>query len=246
MNAPVPRAQPAAPRAQPAAPRVEPAAQRVEPAAPSWFRVLWRGMLFLELAAFFAAAATIVRALIGGFGGEPLPLAVAAVATLVAGAVVLPLAAMVDVPDALFCHWLPARRMARGRCPACGYDTGHAPATECPECHAQLVAPAPYAATVRTLRRALLIAAPAWLAGGALGLALALRDEHAFTVEASARVARDATTEVVRRPRAGLASFAHLQWTRAEGFAGPPPFADSKERGWTPKAASPSDAAPSK
>ncbi len=204
------------------------------PAPPAWFRALWRGGLFLALAAFFALSALLARALLGGFGWAPGPLVAAAAASLAAGAVVLPLAAMVDLPLAIFAHWLPARRAAHGRCPACGYDTAHAPGDACPECHARLAPPAPYIATWATLRRGAALALPAWIAGCAVGLAVALQDEHAFTVEVRARLARDGALPSHARPRAGVAGFAQLRWSRAEGFAGVQPLVTPRERGWRP------------
>lgn len=206
------------------------------PAPPPWFRVLWRGALFLWLAVFFAFAGVLARALIGGFGGVPGPLLAAAFAALLAGVILLPLAVVVDIPDALYAHWLPARRASHGRCPACGYDTAHAPARKCPECHARLVAPKPYSASWGTLRRAGALALPAWMAGCAIGFAYVLQDERAFTVETETRCARDASVEVHSRPRAGVAKFAALRWTRAEGYSGVTPLANTRERGWRPRA----------
>lgn len=213
----------------------DPAFALALPKPPAWLRILWRGLLFLALAAYFATAAMIMRGLVGGFGAGMASIAIAALATLVAGAFVLPLAILADLPDAFYCHWLPARRVARGSCPACGYDAKHSPATDCPECHARLVPPPTYAVSWRTLARALALAAPAWLAGCTVGLAIALADEHAFTVEVDKRIARDASIELFTRKRYGVANFAHLQWKRAEGFAGLPPFEESRDREWKPK-----------
>lgn len=222
------------------------------PAPPGWVRVVWGGMLWLALTAFFAAAAVVVRGLAGGFDLAPLPLVVAVAGTLVSGVVVLPLAALVDGPEAIWGHWLPARRALRGACPACGYAARHTSAPTCPECHASLEPPAAYAAGWRTLRRAAWLAAPAFVLGCALGLSWCVSDERAFAREvqraravgvaaagsASAPGAPASAPAPARleRPRAGLASFARLQWTTEEGLSGPPPFVDAKEVGWKPRA----------
>jgi len=220
------------------------------PAPPAWVRVVWNGLLWLTLTAFFAAAAVVVRGLAGGFGLAPVPLLVAVAGTLISGVVMLPLAALVDAPEAIWGHWLPARRAARGACPSCGYAAGHTGARECPECHASLEPPAAYAAGWRTLRRGAWIAAPAFMLGCAIGLAWCVHDERAFAHEvqqvlvggsnATAATPPGATAATpaparLERPRAGLASFARLQWTTEEGLSGPPPFADTKEVGWKPR-----------
>jgi hypothetical protein len=205
------------------------------PAPPGWVRVVWGGFLWLTLTAFFAAAAVVVRGLAGGFDLAPVPLLVAVAGTLISGVVMLPLAALVDAPEAIWGHWLPARRAARGACPTCGYAAGHTGARACPECHASLQPPAAYAAGWPTLRRAAWLAAPAFALGCALGLAWCVSDERAFAVEVQRALTGGTAPARHERPRAGLASFARLQWTTEEGLAGPPPFVDAKEVGWKPR-----------
>ncbi len=206
----------------------------LQPAPPDWLRVLWRGSAVIALVAFFAVSAMVMRALVGGFGPAVWPLALACLGALLSGLLLVPAASLVELPEAMYSHWLPERRVVKGGCPECGYSALHTPVARCPECGAKLCATTPYAITLRTLRRGLKLALPAWIAGCALGLVLVLRDEHSFTVEITAKRNRAPDAVIFTRQRAGAAKFATLQWTAADGFEGPPPFRSAKEANWKP------------
>lgn len=201
-----------------------------EPGAPQPVRVLWRGLVFLGLCAFFTVSAMVSRGLAGGFGFDAWPITLAAGGALLSGLLLAPVAGLVELPEAIFDHWLPERRARRGGCPNCGYSALHSPVHECPECGAVLEVPAPYTAGWRTLRRGVAIALPAWLLGCAIGLTLVLLDEHAFTVEFNNARAQQPDIASYTRPRTWPASFALLKWTPADGLIGPPPFSSPKER----------------
>lgn len=207
------------------------------PVAPRWMRAFWRGFIFLGLAAFFTVSAMAMRGLVGGFGLlEFWPMVVAAIATLITGLLVAPIASLVDLPEAIYSHWLPERRVGRGGCAKCGYSALHAPATECPECGALLEnKPTPYRTSWKTLRKVIALTLPAWVVGSALGFTIMVLDEYSFAVESTNHRRQNPDSVQFMRPRAGVAGFAYLQWTPEEGCTGPKPYDSPKERNWKPK-----------
>ncbi|MFO0963675.1 MAG: hypothetical protein U0625_12340 [Phycisphaerales bacterium] len=192
-------------------------------------RALFRACVVITLVGFFAAATIVVRGLVGGFGREPATLVGVALVALLGGIVLLPTAMIVDLPDALAHHWLPERRYRRGRCPGCGYSLARA-LPRCPECGATNAPPVAYASDWGTLRRALRLAAPAWMLGTIVGLVLIDQDETRFREEVAALRARDSSATAYARRRAQPARFATMEWSAARGFAGPPPFESPKYR----------------
>jgi hypothetical protein len=163
---------------------------------------------------------------VGGFGGAPVPWGVVLLAAAVAMLAVLPMGAAVDVPEAMFEHWLPERRFRAGRCPCCGYDAARA---RCPECGAPFGRPAAYASDWRTLRRTAWAAVPAWIVGFAAGLALVTLDERRFEREVASMRSLSPELREHSRPRAAPAGFARFAWDVGRGFSGPPPFESPKE-----------------
>ena len=170
-------------------------------------------------------AATVSRGLIGGFGLSAVDVASVTSATLVSGLALTPMAAVIELPRAMWGHWLPERRHRAGRCPSCGYAS---PRPRCPECGTVFGRPPSYAADWSTLRRVMWTAGPASLAGAALGLVLSSADERAFVREVDAARKADQELRAVSRPRAWPAGFAELRWDAGLGFSGPPPFDSPK------------------
>ena len=195
------------------------------PTAPALAAVAWRAAIVVALVAYAAAATVVCRGLVGGFGGAPLPWLVVAAAGAVAMLAVLPMGAAVDVPEAMFEHWLPERRFRAGRCPCCGYDASRA---RCPECGAPFERPAAYASDWRTLRRTAWAAVPAWIVGFAAGVALVTLDERRFEREIAAYRSLHPELREHSRARAAPAGFARLAWDIGRGFSGPPPFESPK------------------
>jgi len=203
------------------------------PAAVLWG---WRASLFVAALAYGTLAAMVVRGLVGGFGVRTADMVLVTVGTMAGMLAVLPMAALADLPEALWGHWIPERRWRRGRCPACAQvrsdpappTPGTATNPPCPECGAPFERPAAWAADWRALRHAAWVLVPAGVLGTAAGLTICARDEAAFRrfVEA-ARVQDDSLLER-SRPRAWPASFAQLNWTAGRGFSGPPPFESPK------------------
>lgn len=195
------------------------------PTAPALAVVAWRTAILVALVAYAAAATVVCRGLVGGFGGAPVPWAVVAAAAAVAMLAVLPMGAAIDVPEAMFEHWLPERRFRAGRCPCCGYDASRA---RCPECGAAFERPVPYASDWRTLRRTAWAAVPAWIVGLGAGIALVTLDERRFEREIASYRALHPELREHSRPRASPAGFARLGWDVGRGFSGPPPFESPK------------------
>ena len=196
------------------------------PTAPALAVLAWRATIVLALVACAAAATVVCRGLVGGFGGAPVPWGVVLLAAAVAMLAVLPMGAAVDVPEAMFEHWLPERRFRAGRCPCCGYDAARA---RCPECGAPFGRPAAYASDWRTLRRTAWAAVPAWIVGFAAGLALVTLDERRFEREVASMRSLSPELREHSRPRAAPAGFARFAWDVGRGFSGPPPFESPKE-----------------
>lgn len=195
------------------------------PEAPGWFTAAWRVLLVAGTVAYCALATAVIRGLVGGWEVGPGAAIVMAAASLVALLALLPMGAVIDLPEALFEHWVPERRFRAGRCPACGYDSARG---ACPECGAPFVPPPAYASDWGTLRRSAWILLPAWAVGLAAGIAWVRADEKAFADQvAAARRADPEAMNHVRR-RAWPASFAELTWNAGRGFAGPPPFDSPK------------------
>ena len=171
-------------------------------------------------------AAIASRGLVGGFGLDAAGAVTVVAATLAAGLALLPMAAVIELPRAMWGHWVPERRHRAGRCPACGYGGAGG---RCPECGAAFERPPSYAADWATLRRVAWTVAPASLAAAALGLVIAVTDERAFAREVEVQRSRDPELRAWSRPRAWPAGFAELRWDAGRGFSGPPPFEAPKE-----------------
>lgn len=197
------------------------------PRTPPGIAFAWWAVLLTLVTAYGAIAAEVARGLVGGFGLRAVDLVVVGASTAIAMLAILPMGACLDLPQALAEHWVPQRRWARGRCPACGHDCRRA---ACPECGAPFVRPESYAMDLATLRRAVRVLVPAWAVGLAIGLWAVSADEAAFRREVDAR--RRADPELIdhSRPRAWPASFSELAWNAGRGFRGPPPFESPKTR----------------
>ena len=200
----------------------------MRPAAPAAVTWGWRTATLLACTAYGTLAAIIVRGLVGGFGFGAVDLAIVAAATLVAMLAIVPMAAVIDLPEALWEHWLPERRWRAGRCPACGHDGRQ---ERCPECGAPFERPPSWAADWSSLRRAAWVVVPAWALGTMAGAMLATLDELAFRKQVEALRARDPELRDHARPRAWPASFAELRWNAGKGHSGPPPFESPKIAG---------------
>lgn len=205
--------------------RAEPA--RGTPSPPGWFVAGWRLLLVAGTAAYCALAAEVIRGLVGGWGLGVRDLVVIGVSSLIALLALLPMGTVIDLPEALWEHWVPERRFRAGRCPACGYESAGG---GCPECGAPFRRPAAYASDWRTVRRSAWILLPSWAVGLAAGLAAVRADEGAFERQVAAIRRADADSLDHARRRAWPASFAELTWNAGRGFAGPPPFESPKIR----------------
>lgn len=197
------------------------------PEPPAWFTVAWRVVLVTGTVAYCALATAVIRGLVGGWGIGVGGLAVMAGASLVALLALLPMGAVIDLPEALFGHWVPERRFRAGRCPACGYESARG---ACPECGAPFARPVAYASDWGTLRRSAWILLPAWAIGLSAGIAWVRADEGTFGDEVAAARRADPGALDHGRRRAWPASFAELTWNAGRGFAGPPPFESPKTR----------------
>jgi hypothetical protein len=171
-------------------------------------------------------AAVASRGLVGGFGLGAAGAVTVVAATLATGLALLPMAAIIELPRAMWGHWVPERRHRAGRCPACGYGGSGG---RCPECGAAFERPPSYAADWATLRRVAWTVVPASLAAAALGLVISVTDERAFEREVDAERRRDPSLRTWSRPRAWPAGFAELRWDAGRGCSGPPPFDAPKE-----------------
>lgn len=198
------------------------------PAAPPATAWAWRTLLAAASLAYATMAAMVVRGLVGGFGVGLAGTVLAVAGTMGAMIAVLPMAALVDLPEAIWLHWLPERRWRTSRCPACAHDCR---AGRCAECGAPFERPAAWAADWSSLRRALWVLVPTGLLGAAAGLAACAADERAFGHEVTALRARDPELVDHARPRRWPASFAELRWNAGRGFTGPPPFDSPKVPG---------------
>lgn len=188
-------------------------------------RIAWSALTAASVLAASTLAAVASRGLIGGFGLGALDVASVTAATLVAGLALAPMGAVIELPRALWGHWLPERRHRAGRCPSCGYP---GPGGRCPECGEAPTRPASYAADWATLRRAAWTVLPASIAAAALGTVLWSADEDAFVREVGALRASDPALRAWSRPRAWPAGFAELRWEAGRGYSGPPPFESPK------------------
>lgn len=200
----------------------------MRPDAPAAFTWSWRIAILAASVAYATVAAMTVRGLVGGFGIGAAGAAVTCAGTMAAMLAVLPMAAIIDVPEALWGHWLPHRRWRSGRCPACAHEGR---GERCPECGAPFERPAAWAADWSSLRRAAWVLVPAGAIGTAAGLAASAADERAFVREVEAVRAREPEMMEHSRARAWPASFSELRWAAGRGFAGPPPFESPKVPG---------------
>jgi len=203
------------------------------PRVPGPVLAAWRAGLLLAMTAYATIAAQVVRGLMGGFGLGLRDCVTVGAASLVTMLAVLPLGAVFELPEALWCHWLPERRWRSGDCPACGYGAAR---SRCPECGASFARPAAYASGWGTLRRAAWIMLPAWAVGLAAGLVLVQQDESRFVQQVSTLRASVPEAKDHARRRAWPADFAELAWNAGRGFSGPPPFESPKapNRDWMP------------
>lgn len=192
------------------------------PAATTW---AWRALLASAAVGYAVIAAVAVRGLVGGFGTEATGMLVVLAGTMSAMLAILPMAAIIDLPEAIWLHWLPERRWRASRCPNCAHDCR---ATRCAECGAPFERPPAWAADWSSLRRALWVLVPAGVVGAAVGVAACAADEREFAEEVSAARARDPELVDHARPRRWPASFAELRWNAGRGFTGPPPFESPK------------------
>jgi hypothetical protein len=195
------------------------------PAVPGRAIAAWRILLIAFVTIYCALATLVARGLIGGFGLGTVDCFVMAIATLIATLAVLPMGAIIDLPEALWQHWLPERRWRAGRCPTCGYDANRA---LCPECGTPFARPPAYASNWHTLRRTAWVVLPSWAMGLAAGLVLVHFDERAFmsTVATMRRI--DPELREHSHERAWPAEFATMTWAAGRGFFGPPPFDSPK------------------
>jgi hypothetical protein len=198
------------------------------PRTPPGIAFAWWAVLLALVTAYGAIAAEVTRGLVGGFGLRAVDLVVVGASTAIAMLAILPMGASLDLPQALAEHWVPQRRWAKGRCPACGHDCRRA---ACTECGAPFVRPESYAMDLATLRRAVRVLVPAWAIGLAIGLWAVAADEAAFRREVDARRAADPELIDHARQRAWPASFSELRWNAGRGFRGPPPFESPKVAG---------------
>ena len=212
--------------AVPASPSEPPA-----PRVPGSVLAAWRTALLLAMTAYATIAAQVVRGLVGGFGLGLGGCVTVGLASLVAMLAFVPLGAVFELPEALWCHWLPERRWRSGDCPACGYGAAR---SRCPECSAPFVRPVAYTAGWGTLRGAAWIVLPAWAVGLAAGLVLVQQDEARFAQEVASLRASAPEAASTGRRRAWPADFAELSWNAAGGFRSPPPFESPKapNRDW--------------
>ena len=194
---------------------------------PHGVAVGWRLALAVPATLYAAAATVTCRGLVGGFGLRASDWILLAAATAIAMLAVLPMGAIIDLPQAIWEHAIPERRWRAGRCPSCGYDARRG---TCAECGAAFGRPLSYAMNWSTLRRAAWILVPAWAAGLAIGLSLVAADEARFRQEVDARRRTDPELLDHSRPRAAPAGFAELSWNAGRGFRGPPPFESPKTR----------------
>jgi len=196
------------------------------PRPPASAVIAWRTCVAVLLFAVSAVVTQVARGLTGGFGMGPGEVATLAAASFVGILAIVPMGAMVDLPEAMWCHWIPERRWRAGRCPACGHDGRRA---RCPECGAEYARPAAYASDWSTLRRTAAMLGPAWVLGLIVGMAFVVRDERRFRNELDAFRSADPQLREESRPRRWPAGFASLHWDVGRGFSGPPPFSAPKE-----------------
>ena len=223
---------PAVPVDTPAVPANTPAVQAnipVDPvnmpAIPGRVVATWRMLLIALITIYCTLATLVVRGLIGGFGLGPVDCFVIALSTMIATLAVLPMGAVIDLPEALWQHWIPERRWRAGRCPTCGYDAHR---TLCPECGTPFAAPVAYASDWHTLRRTLWIVFPSWAMGVAAGLVLVHFDERSFVSKVDSMRRSEPELREHSNTRAWPAEFATMTWTAGRGFAGLPPFESPK------------------
>jgi hypothetical protein len=194
--------------------------------APASVRFGWSALMVAAVLAIATIAAVASRGLVGGVGLGAAGAVTVVAATLATGLALLPMAAIIELPRAMWGHWVPERRHRAGRCPACGYGGSGG---RCPECGAAFERPPSYAADWSTLRRVAWTVVPASLAAAALGLVISVTDERAFEREVDAERRRDPSLRTWSRPRAWPAGFAELRWDAGRGCSGPPPFDAPKE-----------------
>ena len=194
---------------------------------PHGVAVGWRIALAVPATLYAAAATVTCRGLVGGFGPRASDWILLAAATAIAMLAILPMGAIIDLPQAIWEHAIPERRWRDGRCPSCGYANRGGP---CPECGAPHERPPSFAMNWSTLRRAAWILVPSWALGLAAGMAAVAHDEARFRDEVAARRAAEPELRDHARPRIPPAGFARLEWNAGRGFRGPPPFESPKVR----------------
>lgn len=180
---------------------------------PAGWRILHRSLLVAVLGFYFFLVYACMRGVLAEFGSAPGTVARTAAATVAMAAFVVWLAPLADLPEILFGHLLPRRRLERSACPSCGHPSAKGGGPPCPECGRMPFEPLPWQPGAATARRFAIILAGAITVGVAAGEWWTLADEARFRRESAMR------SDSFLRPRAWPAEFATLRYDPAKGIS---------------------------
>ncbi len=194
---------------------------------PAWRWVHLAGLLVASGFYFFIVYACM-RGVLAEIGSAPGTIARAAAATAAMAAFVVWLAPLADLPQIVFAHVLPRRRIDRHACPACGYAMPQDRVRPCSECGRRPFLPTAWQPSLATARRFLAVLLAGLTAGIACGEWWTRSDELRFRNEAAGR------QEAYMRPRSWPADFASLRFDPAAGVSAHRGPDAARIAGWRP------------
>lgn len=220
-----------APGADPVAdPGADPGAGDTPPEGlvpPAW-RIAHLAAMLAASAFYFFIVYACMRGVLAEIGSAPGTIARAAAATAAMAAFVVWLAPLADLPQIVFSHLLPRRRLDRHACPACGYARPSAAVAPCPECGRRPFQPRAWQPSLATARRFMAILLVGLAAGVACGEWWTRDDELRFRREVAGR------QEAAMRSRAWPADFASLRFDPAAGVSAHRGPEAARIPGWRP------------
>ena len=180
----------------------------------SWTNI-FRTVFVLLMAGHIFVMYSLARTQQGGFG---FGLQTAILSALFALVMLLPLAPAIvlsDLPES-YDRATRRRRFRNGLCPTCRYPVAPSGGETCQECGRPMTEPEPYQFTWAMLRRFVVFALIAWIAGSIASEGWLLADEAAFREEAEAQAARGQASSARKRRWPGNG---YLVWDVGQGYS---------------------------